>query len=94
MYTGVGSVELEVTTGLTTIEVTWDEPPTSNGIIIMYEIQYGSTDNPSNETITDRPSFILENLTPGMSFTIRVTPFTLFDRGDTSEIMADTVPRK
>ena len=95
MYTDAGSVELEVKTSLTSIEVTWVElPMSSNGIITMYEIQYGPTNDLPNITITDGPPFLLTNLSPEMNFTFHVTPFTLIDRGDTSEITADTVPRK
>ena len=97
MYTDAGSVELEVKTSLTSIEVTWVElPVSSNGIITMYEIQYGPTNDPPDITIIirDGPPFLLTNLSPEMSFTFYVTPFTLIDRGDTTEITADTVPRK
>ena len=93
MYTDAGSVELEVKTSPTSIEVTWVElPMSSNGIITMYEIQY----DPPNITIIirDGPPFRLTNLNPEMNFTFYVTPFTLLNRGDTSEITADTVPRK
>ena len=97
MYTEAGSVEPEVKTSPTSIEVTWVElPVSSNGIITLYEIQYGPTNALSNITIIirDGPPFRLTNLSPEMSFTFYVTPFTLLDRGDTSEITADTVPRK
>ena len=95
MYTDAGSVELEVKTSPTSIEVTWVElPMSSNGIITMYEIEYGPTNDPPNITIRDGPPFLLTNLNPEMSFTFYVTPFTLLGRGDTSEMTADTVPRK
>ena len=47
MYTDAGSVEPEVKTSPTSIEVTWVElPMSSNGFITMYEIEYGPTNDP------------------------------------------------
>jgi len=77
------------------INITWNQPSITNGIIIMYDIRYRKTDGSDSFTvfvndITDT-QYIISGLTSFISYTIGVRAHTIAGPGEWIEIQASTL---
>ncbi|GFG35214.1 hypothetical protein Cfor_01318, partial [Coptotermes formosanus] len=76
---------------LGTVKLRWDEPPSPNGIIVAYQIEYKSVENPHyspmvecitrNQFLNNGSSYKLQKLPPG-NYSLRVRAMSLSGYGD------------
>ncbi|XP_059152388.1 tyrosine-protein phosphatase 10D-like [Physella acuta] len=75
-----------------TVKLTWKPPVEANGIITKYMISY-TKDNDKQEEIFPTESLMIEvtiaNLTPGVSYTFKVSAYTV-EKGNETEIKYET----
>ena len=76
------------------ISITWNQPSIPNGIIIMYDIRYGESDNSDLfiyvNGITDT-QHIIDGLIPNTSYTVGLRAYTIVHPGEWIEIQVSTL---
>ena len=75
------------------INITWNQPYISNGIIIMYDIRYRVSDNSDSFIFvnTTNTQHIIDGLLPITSYTVGVRAYTIAGPGEWIEIQASTL---
>ncbi|XP_069673154.1 insulin-like receptor isoform X2 [Periplaneta americana] len=79
---------------LGTVKLRWEEPPSPNGIIVTYQIEYKSVENPNyspmvecitrSQFLNNGSSYRLQKLQPG-NYSLRVRAMSLAGYGDYTE---------
>ena len=76
------------------INITWNQPSITNGIIIMYDIRYRESNNSDSFIYvngTRNTQHIIDGLLPDTNYTVGVRAYTSAGPGEWIDITAETM---
>ena len=76
------------------INITWNQPSITNGIIIMYDIRYRESNNSDSFIYvngTTNTQHIIDGLLPDTNYTVGVRAYTSAGPGEWIDITAETM---